>query len=292
MNSLYAEVTRTILEQLEAGGTPWRKDWRSMPSSGIPYNIASSRPYSGANVILLWLKAQQRGWSTLQFITYRQTQELGGNVKHGEKSTTVVFVKQLAVKDRKNENETKLVPMLKAYRVFHVSQCEGLPAKVTNPIAKLPRNRDVRDPLADGFVSSTQADVREGHGEPAYHPAGDYISMPRFADFNHGDGFYSTLFHELTHWTAHKSRLGRDLKSRFGDLHAYSAEELTAEIGASFLAAEFGLDNTKLQHAAYVAGWIALLKHDIRAFFTAAGKAQQAADYLRGVALSEQPVAA
>lgn len=90
MNSLYAEVTRTILEQLEAGVTPWRKDWRSMPSSGIPYNIASSRPYSGANVILLWLKAQQRGWSTLQFITYRQTQELGGNVKHGEKSTTVV----------------------------------------------------------------------------------------------------------------------------------------------------------------------------------------------------------
>ena len=132
MNSLYAEVTRTILEQLEAGVTPWRKDWRSMPSSGIPYNVASSRPYSGANVILLWLKAQQRGWSTLQFITYRQTQELGGNVKHGEKSTTVVFVKQLAVKDRKNENEIKLVPMLKAHRVFHVSQCEGLPEKVTN----------------------------------------------------------------------------------------------------------------------------------------------------------------
>ena len=182
--------------------------------------------------------------------------------------------------------------MLKAHRVFHVRQCEGLPEKVTNPVAKLPRNKDVRDPLADGFVSSTQADVREGHGEPAYHPAGDYITMPRFADFNHGDGFYSTLFHELTHWTAHKSRLGRDLKSRFGDLHAYSAEELTAEIGASFLAAEFGLDNTKVQHAAYVAGWIALLKHDSRAFFTAAGKAQQAADYLRGVALSEQPVAA
>jgi antirestriction protein ArdC len=217
---------------------------------------------------------------------------LGGNIKHGEKSTIVVFVKQLMVKDRKNEGETKLVPMLKAYRVFHVSQCEGLPEKVTNPVTKLPRNKHVRDVLVDGFVASTQADVREGHGEPAYHPAGDYVSMPRFVDFKTGDGFYSTLFHELTHWTGHKARCGRDLKSRFGDLHAYAAEELTAEIGASFLAAEFGLDNTKLQHAAYLAGWTKLLKHDRRAFFTAASKAQQAVDYLRSLALADQPIAA
>ena len=197
MNSLYAEVTKTILEQLQAGVTPWRKDWRAMPSAGIPYNVASSRPYSGANVVLLWLKAQQQGWPTLQFLTFKQARELGGNIKHGEKSTIVVFVKQLMVKDRKDEGETRLVPMLKAYRVFHVSQCEGLPEKVTNPVTKLPRNKHVRDALVDGFVASTRADVREGHGEPAYHPAGDYVSMPRFADFKTGDGFYSTLFHEL-----------------------------------------------------------------------------------------------
>jgi len=290
--NLYARVTATILAELEKGVVPWRRDWRSIAGSGIPHNAVSMRPYRGTNTILLWLRAQQQGWSSLGFLTYKQARDLGGTVKQGAKSGLIVFVKQLVVKDHDNENVTKLVPMLRAYSVFHTSQCDGLSEAILNPAAKSPRNPDARDPLIDAFTAATQADVREGQGEPVYHPGGDYISMPCFTDFTSADGFYSTLFHELTHWTAHKSRLDRNLKSRFGDLHAYSAEELCAELGASFLCAEFGLDNGKLQHAAYLQGWITLLKHDARAFFTAANRAQEASDYLRRLALADQPVAA
>ena len=78
----------------------------------------------------------------------------------------------------------------------------------------------------------------------------------------------------------HKARLDRDLKGRFGQA-AYAAEELIAELGAAFLTAEFSFDGD-LRHAGYIETWIGLLRSDKRAFFTAASKAQAAADYLRG----------
>ena len=122
------------------------------------------------------------------------------------------------------------------------------------------------------------------HGEAYYVPSHDFISMPAFAAFKGADHFYNVIFHELTHWTRHKSRLDRDLKNRFGSRN-YAAEELVAELGAGFLSAEFGFDGD-VRNAGYIATWIDLLKADKRAFFTACSKASQAADYLRGLALA------
>src|SRR5258705_6301598 len=104
------------------------------------------------------------------------------------------------------------------------------------------------------------------------------------------DHFYNVAFHELTHWTGHRSRLDRDLKKRF-DVRAYAAEELVAELGAAFLSAEFSFDGD-VRNAGYIANWIDLLKSDKRAFFTACSKASQAANYLRGLALAEPAVSA
>ena len=108
--------------------------------------------------------------------------------------------------------------------------------------------------------------------------------MPAFEAFKGADHFYGTAFHELTHWTAHGSRLDRDLKNRFGSA-SYGAEELVAELGAAFLCAEFGFDSD-LRHAGYIGHWIELLKADKRAFFTACSQASKAADYLRELALA------
>src|SRR4030095_11242614 len=106
--------------------------------------------------------------------------------------------------------------------------------------------------------------------------------MPAFAGFKGSDHFYNVAFHELTHWTGHKSRLDRDLKNRFGTRN-YAAEELIAELGAAFLCAEFGFDGD-VRNAGYIASWIELLKADKRAFFTACSRASKAADFLRGLA--------
>jgi antirestriction protein ArdC len=102
---------------------------------------------------------------------------------------------------------------LREYTVFNVDQCENLPDNVNTGKPMRVRNPNTRDELADAFLQETGAEIREG-SEAYYVPSRDFISMPAFAGFLGADHFYNVAFHELTHWTAHKSRLDRDLKNR------------------------------------------------------------------------------
>lgn len=290
MRDLYSEVSARIVAELERGAAPWIKPWSATAGRNVPQNAVTNRPYSGCNVILLWL-ARDCGWATPRFLTYKQATESGGHVRKGERGTKVYFVKQLRVRDDNGDDaDARLVPMMREYTVFNVDQCEGLPDNVKEGAPMRVRNPDARDALADEFFRTTGAVIQEGHGEAYYVPSKDFISMPAFAAFRGADHFYSTAFHEMTHWTGHKSRLDRDMKNRFGS-REYAAEELVAELGAAFLCAEFGFDND-LRHAGYIATWIDLLKADKRAFFTACSKASKAADYLRGFALAESAATA
>jgi antirestriction protein ArdC len=231
--------------------------------------------------------AQAAGYRTPRFLTFKQALDLGGNVRKGERGTKVYFVKQLQVRDKGTDDDTatRLVPMLRQYTVFNVDQCENLPARVVALGKVKPRNGDERDATIDEFLAGTGATIREGAGEAYYRSGDDAISLPRFEGFKKATHFYSTAFHELGHWTGHKSRLARDMRHRFGE-KAYAAEELVAELCSAFLCAEFSIDGD-LRHAGYIQNWIGLLKADSRAFFTACSKAQAAADYLRGLALAE-----
>jgi antirestriction protein ArdC len=281
---LYAEVSARIIAELEAGALPWVKPWSATPGANTPCNAVTNRPYSGCNVVLLWM-AQAAGYQMPRFLTYKQATELGGHVRKGERGTKVYFVKQLEIReDADDESSTRLIPMMREYTVFNVEQCEGLPDSVKALKPARARNPDSRDDLADEFLRSTGADIREGRGEAYYVPSRDFISLPAFGAFKGADHFYNVAFHELTHWTGHRRRLDRDLKNRFGS-RDYAAEELIAELGAAFLCAEFGFDGD-LRHAGYVGHWIELLKADKRAFFTACSQASKAADYLRRLALA------
>jgi len=288
---LYADVSARIVAELNTGAAPWIKPWSATPGANTPCNAATNRPYSGCNVVLLWM-AQAAGYRTPRFLTFKQALELGGNVRKGEHGTKVYFVKQLQVRDTGADNDaaTRIVPMMREYTVFNVDQCDNLPARVVVPGETKPRNADQRDATIDEFLTCSGATIREGVGEAYYRPGDDSISLPGFAAFKNAAQFYATAFHELGHWTGHKSRLDRDLRHRFGD-KAYAAEELVAELCAAFLCAEFAIDGD-LRHAGYIQNWIALLKADSRAFFTACSKAQAAADYLRGLAMRDQRSAA
>lgn len=282
---LYREVSERIVAELERGAAPWVKPWSATAGQNVPQNAATNRPYSGCNVILLWL-ARDRGWPTPRFLTFKQAIEAGGNVRKGEHGTKVYFVKQLQVKEGEGqEAESRLIPMMREYTVFNVAQTEGLPESIRSGKPMRVRNPDTRDAFADDFLRSTGADIREGQGEAYYVPSHDFISMPAFQAFKGADHFYNVAFHELIHWTGNKSRLDRDLRNRFGSRN-YAAEELVAELGAAFLSSEFGFDGD-VRNAGYIATWIELLKADKRAFFTACSKAYKAAEYLRGLALAE-----
>jgi antirestriction protein ArdC len=290
---LYAEVSARILGELEAGAAPWVKPWSATPGANTPCNAVTNRPYSGCNVVPLWMAASA-GYRVPRYLTFKQALELGGNVRKGERGHTVFFVKRLAVKDTSEgaaDDDTKIVPMMRAYTLFNLDQCEGLPDRVRTVGEIKRRNPDARDATIDEFLACSGVKIREGAGEAYYRPSDDVVNLPRFEAFKSAAHFYRVAFHELGHATGNKSRLDRDLRHRFGE-RAYAAEELVAELCAAFLCAEFSLDGD-LRHASYIASWIWLLKADSRAFFTACSKAQAAADYLRGLALCDhQPEAA
>lgn len=284
---LYAEVSAKIIAELEAGTVPWVKPWRATAGGNMPCNAVTNRPYSGCNLVLLWMVGQR--YAVNRWLTFNQAKELGGSVKKGEHGQHIVFVKHNVWEDA--EGNEKHGSMMRAYVVFNVEQCENLPARVYARAETPDRNPDARDQVADEFVEATGATIRENGGDRAcYRPGVDAIDMPAFRDFKNADNFYATLFHELGHWTGASHRCNREFGARFGDSR-YAAEELVAELTAAFLCAEFGFDG-ELQHASYIASWIKLLQSDKRAFFTAASAAQKAADYLRGKALADVAEAA
>lgn len=267
IDDLYSEVTARILAELETGAAPWVKPWTA---SGpvMPQNAITGRLYNGINVLILWMTAQSRLYPENRWLTFKQAIEAGGAVRKGEKGTQVVLVKRISVGE---DEEERLIGMLKTFTVFNVAQIEGLDAPAAAPT--------VPETSVSAFVAATGAEVRHGHDMAFYSPGHDAVCLPN-PDAFRGQGHYeATVLHELTHWTGHKDRLNRDLSGRFGT-KSYAAEELVAELGAAFLCAHLGIDG-ELRHAGYIDTWLTLLREDNRAVFTAAAKASQAADYLR-----------
>lgn len=285
--NLHKEVTDRILKALREGTVPWRKPWKDHGFGIMPRNAATGRAYSGINVLLLLVTAQERGYEAPLWLTYQQASEAGGHVRKGEKGTQIVFVSTFEREDDKT-GEAKRVAFLKAFTVFNVAQCEGLPEKI-EPRQPQPHG-DARNPLADEFISSTGAVVHHGESRAYYRPATDSIMLPRFEVFESASAYYATAFHELGHWTGSEKRLNRTFGKRFGDA-AYSAEELVAELTSAFLCAEFEIE-TQGADAAYIATWIKFLSSHETAIVAAASAASKAIEHLRGLALAEDQEAA
>ena len=280
MRDLYADVTAKIVAALEAGTPPWIRPW-SGDLERFPTNGLSRRPYRGINCLLLTLEAQLRGFGRNVWLTYRQAAELGAQVRGGERGTTIVFFKQHEVQaEPEAKVESRVVPLLRSFTVFNLAQCDQLPERLQQPAAE-PEGW-VREHSAEKLLADSGARIEHGGFAAFYSPQDDRIQLPERELFTDAGSYFATALHELIHFTGHPTRLNRQLGRRFGEA-AYAMEELIAEIGSAFICAACRLDG-KLQHASYVASWIQVLKSDKRAVFTAAAKAQQAADYVEGLA--------
>jgi antirestriction protein ArdC len=231
--------------------------------------------------VCLWAAAESKGYDSGEWATYAQWQERGAQVRKGEKSTTVVFWKfangTTENQDGEGDQHTAGSRLLftRGYAVFNAAQVDGYAPKA-EPAEAMPE----RIERAGAWFQSIGASVHHGGNRAYYSPASDAIQMPPFGAFTENLAYYSTLAHEHTHWTARAERCDRQLGKRFGD-SAYAAEELIAELGAAFVCAHLGLSTEPREdHAQYIQSWLKVLRADKRAIFTAASKAQQAADYL------------
>lgn len=283
---IYARVTEKIIADLEAGTRPWHKPWSAGTLAGrITRPLrANGVPYRGLNIILLWASAAAQGFAAPMWMTYRQAQSLGGQVRKGSRGETVVYADTLTrtETDADGQDRDVAIPFMKGYAVFNVDQIDGLPAHLYAHDVQVPEP-EARHAAADAFFQATQADIRHG-GDRAFYAVGpDYIQMPPFNAFEDPAAYYATLAHEAAHWTRHPTRLDRSFgRKRWGDA-GYAQEELVAELSAAFLCADLGLaPEPRDEHAAYIASWLRALKNDKRFVFQAAAHAQRAVDYLHG----------
>jgi antirestriction protein ArdC len=277
---IFQRVTDQIVEAIEAGTETYRLPWRA--SGGFPcspINAVSKRPYRGINVVILWATAEQKGYKSGVWATFKQWQEMGAQVRKGEKSAHVAFWKffdkeqSQGTEGDKTKNDK--IPMARDYFVFNAEQVDGF-QKTEAPTL----SRAVRIGRAESFFQTLGVDPRPGGNRAYYCPTSDAVHMPPFEAFREPLFYYSVLSHESTHWSGAPHRLNRDLSGRF-HTESYAMEELVAELGAAFLCSELGLPTDPRQdHAPYIASWLKVLKNDKRAIFTAAAKAQEAVDWM------------
>lgn len=288
---IHEQVTRRIVEQLEQGVRPWTQPWSAARAAGrvaLPRR-ANGLPYRGVNVLILWMAALAHDYTAPCWLTYRQAGALGGQVRKGAKGTMIVFTSTVTKTDEDaGEDDSpheREVRFLKTYHVFNAQQIDGLPAAfVASETTPEPVTGPQPIEPVERFFAQLGADIRHGGLEACYDPRTDVVRMPPLASFEDALSYYAVLGHECVHWTAPPQRVGRDL-SRYGrDRSERAREELVAELGAAFLAADLGLSlEPREDHAAYIASWLTVLRNDKRAIFTAAAQAQRAVDYLHGL---------
>lgn len=275
-------VIDKIQEELKSGLIPWQSPYLKGSNGETKSNFISGHSYRGTNELLLAFNPDT------YYMTFKQTEEIGAKVKKGAKSEIVIFWKMFKTKDKKT-GEDKVIPLLNYYRVFGISQIDfsDVEEKYNSLLAK--RKANIKDNKfntdIEEFISLTKAEIKSVKNDQAfYSPSADYISMPHINTFEKSETYYTTLLHELTHWTGHKSRLDRlenvnQLKSE-----NYSKEELIAELGSCFLTAEFNLTPDYRNSAAYIQGWSQFINDNQNAIFSASTEASKAVEYLKELA--------
>ncbi len=275
---VFSIITNRIIEQLEQQFIPWRKPWSE---GGQPQNLITKRHYTGINTWLLG----SLGYAQNYFLTWKQAQAIGANVKKGEKGTMIVFWKRLQRPSEDDTDQQKITAVLRYYNVFNISQVENLP-KAFAPTE--PPKAIVQISACDDIVRSMPncPPIKHDIQKAYYNPTRDYINMPKQDSFITPESYYCALFHEMLHSTGHQSRLNRREivePNKFGS-EPYSIEELTAEIGACFLNSVSGIIDTEFSNSvAYIAGWISALKGNKRMIVYASGQAQKATDYILNI---------
>jgi antirestriction protein ArdC len=205
---VYTRITAQIVASLEQGVRPWVKPWNAEHAAGritqpLRFNL---QPYSGINILSLWMSAAAQGFAAPIWMTFRQAIELNAHVRKGEKGSLVVYANAVTRTERDEktgEDVEREIPYLKGYTVFNVEQIDGLPdhyyakaAPKLDPVARIDR--------AENFFAASNAAIRHGGNRAYYVQEVDYVQMPPFECFRDAESYYSSLAHELTHNAARR----------------------------------------------------------------------------------------
>jgi antirestriction protein ArdC/phage/plasmid primase-like uncharacterized protein len=279
-------LAEKLIEQLKAGTAPWQQDWVEGRRS-IPYNPTTGNRYRGVNILAL----MATGRSDPRWMTYRQTQARGWQVRRGEKGTQIQYwiwdeTRTRLGKDGNLELDKDGNPIRDLVRlsrpkvmvaaVFNAEQIDGIPG--LEPMPQLQW-----DPVekAEKLLRASQAKIEHSQAGGAFYRAGtDTIYLPARERFSEGAAYYAVALHELGHWTGHPNRLDRDLGHPFGT-EGYAREELRAEIASMIMGWELGIGYDHRQHAGYVDNWVKILMDTPTEILYAAADAEKISEYVQ-----------
>jgi antirestriction protein ArdC len=176
--NLYDEITDKIIAELEAGRVPWVQPWGTSTAQaplGLPKNAATSRSYSGINVLILWGAVVEHGFPGQGWLTFRQALSLGGHVRKGERGTTVVYADRFTPEDEKRRafesgEEAQAIPFLKRFTVFNTAQCDDLPEDIEAAVPPPPPG--MIEPQVEALIDATGIPFRPRA------PASDALFIP------------------------------------------------------------------------------------------------------------------
>lgn len=287
----HKEIAEKIINQLEKGVAPWQRGWSSV---GKPYNFQTGKPYRGANVLNLAIA----GFRDPRWMTYRQAQSIGAQVKRGEKGTKVQYwifeeMQPSLDKDGKpklDHNGKEILEKVKLERpkvinsvVFNAEQIDGLPS-----LEKKQVNMWDSVQKAEDILNNSGANIIHKRQDNAYYqPSTDKIVLPEKDQFQAPEFYYGTALHELGHWTGHQSRLNRDLTGSFGS-EEYAKEELRAEISSMMIEMEIGIPHDTNRHVSYVQSWIKALKDDPAEIIRASSDAEKIKDFVLSLSQKQE----
>jgi antirestriction protein ArdC len=291
---LYQTVTDRVIDLMQTHGSNWVNPFNKKAGAYTPQNPTTGKAYQGMNVFLL----ATTPYPAPYWAGFGQWRDKGCTVKRGEKATLIVYWKILE-KEKIVNGEAKIVkqPLLRYLNVFNVAQVDGDYAAKLLASQGAPMVPEAEiNATADAFFKATGADIRFSNKPQAFYSmTGDYVHMPNRELFSATktssatESYYSTLAHELTHWSGAATRLKRDHAGRFGS-NAYAFEELVAELGAAMLCAQLGISvEPRADHAHYLNNWLSVLRSDNAAILKAATLAKQAATF---ISKFSEPVAA
>ena len=163
---------------------PWIQPWDGAAGLGLPRNAVTGRRYSGINILILWDALSEQGFASQRWLTYRQAQALGGNVRKGEQGVTVCYADRFTPRDNDagegapgGGEQRRQVAFLKRFTVFNVEQCEALPMGLQPDPLELCRECQPI-PQAEALIEATGADFRIGGHQAFYVPSEDFIRVP------------------------------------------------------------------------------------------------------------------
>ena len=272
-------VAEEMIRHIKAGTAPWQKPWKPGVIGHMQHNPKSDRAYRGINA--LWLEMQ--GYDDPRWMTLKQANELGAQVRAGEKAiqkTTRPMIGEDSApvldENGKPRNETVHLDRPRVFyaNVFNAEQIDGLePYKAPEPAF------DLQDNAQTILETCGVKIVHEEQDRAFYHPALDEIHLPNQSAFTGSYEYYATAFHELGHATGHRDRLGRDF-GPFGS-ETYAKEELRAEMASYITARDTGLGHYPERHAPYVESWVKAIEENPNVLFQAARDAEQIATWIK-----------